>query len=558
MRIPALLVLLLVQIVLPAKHCGPHIPNRVHAGNSRLLVRQTAADRVRQTVTTGYIGCASGLIVIATVNLRSALLLMDTGTNFTVLSQSFAAGLKLPLFQETPPVTLRGYPVYEALVATLQLGAISFSNAAVVVGNDANLDALAGRHIDGILGTDLLKAMAVRIDFWNHTISFLRPGIVTYKELKRMGLGHAACVPMFSLAAARNIFTVPASVNHGPWTDLSIDSGASETILPNNVARNAALTPDPALERESHSVVDMAPIKMLGSVANSLRLGGVELRDAHVRYEPGSTSHFEPCIGMDVLRRFDVLMDFPSSRLFLEPLSSKIINERADRSRKYIWRLTYSPSDPWSTVDLAERVDHYAGLTNYVTFWDRLVEHHPMPPGPDGTVKVYDFDVDRTNPKASSLVALRAPRMCLPNGLCLPGDNLPPSATSPLGSELESVAASMPVPEHPVKVGDRWSVNVRSKAYGDVTIRSRLIGIESVAGVRALRVRTYLSLPQDPQGTDRITIEGDYDVDPPGGVIVRYHLRASNIKSTSAGYAVRSTFWTDSHRIPVEGSGMSP
>jgi len=104
---------------------------------------------------------------------ENLLFLFDTGAEVSSIDEQTLYKLDLP-FIRTGFLERNGTPVNLAFVKAekLQAGNASIRNMDLAVENLGYMPGPAGRHIDGILGTDFLKYFTVEIDFVKHKISF--------------------------------------------------------------------------------------------------------------------------------------------------------------------------------------------------------------------------------------------------------------------------------------------------------------------------------------------------------------------------------------------------
>ncbi|HZO88708.1 MAG TPA: hypothetical protein VFB38_10255 [Chthonomonadaceae bacterium] len=98
---------------------------------------------------------------------------------------------------------------------------------------------------------------------------------------------------------------------------------------------------------------------------------------------------------------------------------------------------------------------------------------------------------------------------------------------------LGTLLSNMPVPPMPVKIGDTWKTELDNPLVEGkkVTLTSKLVGKEKVAGIDTLKVRVETSVPtkDGAEAKDTIKAEGVYNVDPQAGRLVRSSYDVTNL-----------------------------
>jgi hypothetical protein len=111
------------------------------------------------------------ILVVARVNGKPAVLVVDTGSNRTILSPEFGSGRKeLPGIQVSLPEAHRD-TIASWGSATLQLNTRTWKNLPVVLQGQREVCQAFEQKIDGILGQDILSQFRrIIIDSKTHTI----------------------------------------------------------------------------------------------------------------------------------------------------------------------------------------------------------------------------------------------------------------------------------------------------------------------------------------------------------------------------------------------------
>jgi len=149
--------------------------------------------------------------------------IVDSGANFSVVTESLARKLALPISKEeatTQGITGAENPLHTAIIPELKIGIAVVRNAVVLVLRDSDLNIHFGRgryQIDAILGYPVLSALG-SLTFANNAIRIgpsdaaSDAGAVLYMELLtpllQCSIGGRELLFSFDTGADRSIFTV--------------------------------------------------------------------------------------------------------------------------------------------------------------------------------------------------------------------------------------------------------------------------------------------------------------------------------------------------------------
>jgi PDZ domain/Aspartyl protease len=250
---------------------------------------------------------------------------LDSGASFPFVidaRRSKALGLKL---QDT--FTLQGgagagaYEVAETKGVSVNLGDLKFADQTAAVIGLGSLEAIAGRALDGLVGSDLFTRYVIDLDYFGQKISLYDPKTYSYT-------GSGESIP---LTKNGDYFFIPVKIEipgrprfEGRFL---VDTGGAfvTMILNAPFARSKDLPARTQRMVSDHSLSGLGgEIKLLVSRAKSFTLGKLMIPDPviYVSQDTGgalANATFDGVIGGQILRRFKVIFDYASGRLILEP-----------------------------------------------------------------------------------------------------------------------------------------------------------------------------------------------------------------------------------------------
>ena len=251
-----------------------------------------------------------GQIEIAVeVNGTPATFLLDTGSEYSIVSTRLANLLHLPTLQ----IGARDFTDE----ATLNVGGITLAGQRVMVMPFDGYQA-RGRHIDGLIGYHFFAAYTVRIDFAARTLTAWKPSAFE---------APAAAIEV-PITFAGYLPVVAATVRlPGDLTlaaRLMVDTGASQAIFLRYpfasehrlIDANGQRSSAPSLADGTRTLIDV-PVEQVS-------VGGLTFDRPNVRAfaEPagsaGSTAT-DGLIGNTLLSRFTLYVDYSRKRLLFEP-----------------------------------------------------------------------------------------------------------------------------------------------------------------------------------------------------------------------------------------------
>jgi len=250
---------------------------------------------------------------------------LDSGASFPfVIDTRQARALGLKLQDNLKLEGGAGAGTFEAAMTrgvSVKFDGLEFANQTAAVFALDSLEAIAGRHLDGLVGRDLLSRYVVEIDYLGKTVSLYNPQTYTYS-----GDGQSIL-----LTLRGDYLLVPAKIEMPGRPPLEgqflVDTGGGfvTVILNTLVARSRGLpapTQTAVLDRSLSGLG--GELRLLVSRATSLALGTLVIREpvVYVSQDRGgalASPDFDGVIGGEILRRFKVIFDCARRRLILEP-----------------------------------------------------------------------------------------------------------------------------------------------------------------------------------------------------------------------------------------------
>jgi len=258
------------------------------------------------------------VFVSGTVNGHSASLLFDTGGRGS-LNLRWTKAVKLESeggYQASGsgPATVQARMVPHS---TWKFGSAALQTSAVVF-DLSDLEAIFGRNIDGIAGTDFLAKYVVEIDPSAQQFRIFDPG--TYQpipgatavnlDFDQDGYAGAQAALKFGDKLASGLFMIDSGSNGA--VD-AYPSFAAQHGLPVHAAELDEISSGLGGNRNNRF-----------ERATAVRLGGFELREPVVAFTDAddvySRQHYAGLIGGEILQRFVVAFDFPRKQMYLSAL----------------------------------------------------------------------------------------------------------------------------------------------------------------------------------------------------------------------------------------------
>lgn len=267
--------------------------------------------------------------------------LVDTGAENTVLLEKRMSDMLEVNYRRT--YNIRGSDLETVLTAYLATG-IDLRLADALLARDRsmlvlkenyfNFERIIGENIQGILGADFLMRFIVEIDFKKKKLILHDPS--EYTPSKRHKQVRAAFV------RNRPYVQLPIRFNAKEPTRrrLLLDSGAGLTLLVHTFGDSTETDIDLPVQTVPAFIASGLGGKLEGSVgrSRSLEIGGKVLSGVVTYFQPIDTAKAaylnerEGIIGNRILRRFNVVIDYPNGKVFLRPEGRWREKFRFDRS----------------------------------------------------------------------------------------------------------------------------------------------------------------------------------------------------------------------------------
>jgi predicted aspartyl protease len=248
--------------------------------------------------------------VAVRVNDAPATFLLDTASEFSVVSTRVAARLQLRL----EPLHGRDFVDDVALA----IGPVSLAHERVMVMPFDGYYA-RGRNIDGLIGHDLFARFVVAIDFTGHRLTLWEPS-----AFKPPADAVVVAIEFVGrLATVRS--TIKLSDGRSLNARLVIDTGASQgVILRYPFASNFVASASRRRPQEANSLAS-GTLSLVEVPVEEVSIGGWTFDHPEVlaHREPTGSGAFtstDGLIGNTLLQRFQLFIDYPHQRLLLKPL----------------------------------------------------------------------------------------------------------------------------------------------------------------------------------------------------------------------------------------------
>ncbi len=288
---------------------------------SSLRLPQHAATISFEPVISGKVVAGQALIKVQLDHSISGTFFVDTGSATSVISTSLVQKLGLvtePAVSNGKPYMIDGKQATMATIPVLKLGVINFPSQPFVVKNDKFLATLSGSSFDGIIGINILHRMATRWDFKNHLLTFFYPGQLDPIDFRQLNFINPSILPITEDTKENGLWYASIKMSNGLVSidqRLMIDTGSNLTIIPNSDAQHLGLKPyDQKLSHTfgGSSILDVANIE-------TLQVGDLTLPEFPISIRAASLKNEAYLLGLDVLSNYQVLIDFPAKKMYLQP-----------------------------------------------------------------------------------------------------------------------------------------------------------------------------------------------------------------------------------------------
>jgi predicted aspartyl protease len=244
-----------------------------------------------------------------TINGLPAEAWLDSGASATVVDAAFAKQIGLQLGETVPARGVSGNVLGVRMAdAKVQIGDVALPVRRVAVMDLSDVASVVPRPVQVILGREVFQGAVVEIDFAGRRIAFtprdeFRPPRARPLPLRRSG----------------NLRSFPARIE-GVRTDAILDLGNSGALLLDRgfVERHRLLRGRPSSTQLSVGA-DGARESLIASF-DRVQVAGVTFNGVSAVATEGLASHAPANIGLEILSRFRVAVDFAGDRLWLQPI----------------------------------------------------------------------------------------------------------------------------------------------------------------------------------------------------------------------------------------------
>ncbi len=274
---------------------------------------------------------ASNLIIIP-VNINDSDTLnfiLDTGVRFPIITElPFVNKLNLNYMM---PVKVKGLDEGEGLTAyrsannTLHIDGLTARNQQVqmIIEEDFQISHMLGIPVHGLIGFNLFKDFVVEIDYHDEKITLHKPDYYKYRDRKRdiiMPLHFEGTKPfVYTTIVTDSMDTVPVK--------LLVDTGASDALWLSESSDERINIPQKHLETFLGKGLSGDLYGTKGRI-DAIWVGPLVLPQPIVAFPESemidrliTVNDRNGTIGAEILRRFDVTVDYRNSRLTLRPTS---------------------------------------------------------------------------------------------------------------------------------------------------------------------------------------------------------------------------------------------
>ena len=272
-----------------------------------------------------YKPLANGQIVLS-VQLNGrihARFILDTGTNYCVITSALAA--RLGLTPQPSPAHMDGKQAKIVTVPMLQIGTVRYPNTQMVVVPESNLYQCFGASVDGIIGVDAFLDVPIFIDFQRHLVTLFYYSPVTDRQLRSLNIEATSSVPLLDHTGDLAFQAVVELANgkRKASISLTVDTGAETTSISKATGHALKLNLN-APFYYLDGIFSKVGVNDVFLSSFSFGRPGTEIQGVTVQCARGAVMvhRFEFGVGIDILSHFQVLLDFGAKKMYLKPVSS--------------------------------------------------------------------------------------------------------------------------------------------------------------------------------------------------------------------------------------------
>lgn len=267
--------------------------------------------------------------------------LLDTGSSLCAIKDTLVSKLKKKGgISDLPgkPYEFAGKPTGAILVDSVNLGGFNLNNFVFMPIPDKNFALYGGSQtdgLDGILGLSMVANLEYLFDFPRHQITMYAPTRIvtppdgspakyvteglTPEEVTALGFSSTQNIPIITSAADGRKFVrvMCRKGTHTAGEDMMLDTGSATTALSSSLAAQLALQP---LSEGSVATGLNGTRSIKTASLDQLQIGDVVISNPSVTYagSDAGDKNLPPTLGMDILSKYQVLVDFSSNKMYLK------------------------------------------------------------------------------------------------------------------------------------------------------------------------------------------------------------------------------------------------
>jgi hypothetical protein len=299
-------------------------PSGIFSGVSSTL--EEGNRPVRTTVPFSSLGRSPLITVTVWLNgSHQARFLFDTGAQQSYLTVEMASTLGLSLrpaiSDDGKPFKLSFQPNVPAKmvrVSRVSIGALPIDNIPFIVVKakqlpTASLSNYYSEQLDGVLGLNLLQFFGILVDPARKEITIDYPGRFDSKQLDTLGFAVRYSAPM---KVDDSTASVTATLNQVEKSELIIDSASEFTAIEPDTAKRLRLKPIGVVKDQRSAYGDF---QVRSANLNALTIGTLSLDNQLIDYPTKANRAVPARLGLDILSRYKVLLDFPAATIYFSP-----------------------------------------------------------------------------------------------------------------------------------------------------------------------------------------------------------------------------------------------
>lgn len=285
----------------------------------------------RKSVTIDFKTSSNLIIIPVAINNSDTLnFILDTGVNYPIITElPFVNKLSLNFMQ---PIHIKGLGEGENMTAfrsgnnviNLKGGVAYDQEIHMVINEDFQISQILGIPVHGMIGFNMFKDYVVKIDYEALKITLIKPEYYSYKEREKD--------IVLPLIFEQNKPFVKTSIvtdkNQDVPVKLLVDTGASDALWLSTNSDNRISLPENYIETFLGRGLSGDLYGKKGRIG-AIWVGPLVLYEPIVAFPENELldqligkNDRNGTLGAEILRRFDVTMDYPNQRLILRPNSN--------------------------------------------------------------------------------------------------------------------------------------------------------------------------------------------------------------------------------------------